>query len=174
MSFILLAVVMPILAQADHADKIYEFTPKKGGEPFYAVIIDDKDSASIKIRYIEQGKESIIETKLKSEFDWVEVSAERARKAITAKLDKSTVDVGGGVRVAEEEVALAKRAREKAEALEERVKPSAPQAAAVAETAPVESAPKTPFVRQWGPQIALLIGAVALVGIIVKLVILSE
>jgi hypothetical protein len=163
---------MPVFAQADQArDDIYEIRPKDGSDAYFAWITNKgSDRLSIEIYYKPGSNTGDKLTVKKSEVEFDLLGKSLADREIERRLNQTSTMVNG-VRVLNDELQRSKQARAWAGDLEKSVTMPDPDPADVA-AADVPPEDPGPLAFR-GPQIALVLGALALIGIIVKLLILG-
>lgn len=172
MGVFLLTILMPVLAQADRAGELYEIQPNGGGDSYFAYVADPAAGLlQLQIYYKPGAERGAKATEIKSKVKIVPVGQDAADRTIERRLD-SVSQMVNGVRVSNEEKALADRARAWADELDARLTVPDPVPADPGTEAEMPQEAPGPFAQR-GPQIALAAGALVLVGIIVKLVILG-
>ena len=174
MGLFFIALLMPVIAQADQTGDadVYEITPTDGSESYFAIIENATSDQLLLQIYYKPGKlAGEKDTVSKSKVKYSYVGRDSANKEIARRQDKVS-QVINGVRVPNEEIERAKMARESASAVEEQLSvpdPTSVDPAVNTDVPPVDPGP----LAFRGPQIMLILGALVLIGIVVKLVILG-
>jgi hypothetical protein len=173
MGVFIIAILMPVLAQADQAKEsdVYEITPTEGGGERYFATIESNTTDSLKLRVYDGSNRGNSVTVNKSAVKINYIGSKLADKEIAKRLDEVS-KVINGIRVPNDEFNLSQRARTLANDLEARLAipdPTPVDSAVDTSASPVDPGP----LAMRGPAIGLILGAVVLVGIIVKLVILG-
>lgn len=167
-----------ILAQAADmpAGTVFQIVPRDGSPGFYAEIVKENNE-SYTFRYFDPDPARRLTVQmLRSEVEPPIELTERSKARVwQSMIDARVVQTPVGA-VPREEYELAQRALQMAEGVERTLTASEPDEQVGSE--PVEAltveALRPSFITLWGPQIGLVAGALVLIGIIVKLVILGE
>lgn len=181
MTALFIAIVLPVLAQTDQITDVYYVTPKDES-PFYAQrVSEDSDSfvfRRLEGRFTESGAVEVVLSDSRENILKKDVTAEatilsRAKKAIEDELNKEYAVVNG-IPVSREIYRKANEARDAARALEDRLRIDIAVPETGAELAAAEPPPAPSVVATWGPQVALVLGALVLIAIIAKLMLIDE
>jgi len=173
MGAILITVLLPFLAQADQINdrNVYEVRVKENGSSYFAERTDkNENSASYVLRPITRNGVGSPITVLRKDVELIPITLKIARDKIQEQEDRYFRTVNG-VRVPKDEFDLAERAKTAAVEFESSLK--LPEVAISDTPAVIEKQPVNPLLV-WGPQVALVLSAIVVIGIIVKLMILEE
>lgn len=169
-----IALLMPVFAQTGQAaaDNIYEIRPKDGTESYFAYI-DNPSSDTLRVRvYYKPGlNPGTTDTVLKNKVEFSLVGKKLADKEIEKRVSRTHTLVNGKW-VANADIEYAKSAQAWAKEVDARLAAPSPAQADPAADTKVPAEDVGPFTLR-GPEIGLVIGAIVLIGIIVKLVILG-
>ena len=172
MGVFLIAILMPVLAQTDQGGDVYEIEPKDHSASYFAYIANPTaDLLKVRIYYKPGVAPGFETTEVKSKVSITPVGQSMADREIERRLSADNRKVNG-IWVPKKEYELAERARESASKLDAQLalpEPAPAVAGAEADAPP----PATGAMAGRGPQIALVVGALVLIGLVVKLLILS-
>jgi hypothetical protein len=180
MGVLLIAVLLPFLAQSGQIDDkdVYKVERQDGTSYFAERTDNNENQRSYKLRPIvldssgEITVGSVVQV-MRDEVKIIPSTLKIASESLQEE-DKLRYRTVAGQRVPVEEFKLAKRAQEKAIALEESLATPDPVIEVTAvSTEPANTAATNPVVI-WGPQVGLVLAAAVVIGIIVKIGILAE
>jgi hypothetical protein len=158
------------------AGTVFHIVPRDGKPEFYAEIVKESNE-SYTFRYFDPDPARRLTVQmLRSEVEPPIELTERSKQRVwQSMIDARVVQTPVGP-VPREEYEFAQRALQMAEGVERSL--ANPEDQEEMPSEPVETqtadAPRPAFLTLWGPQIGLIAGALVLIGIIVKLVILGE
>lgn len=155
---------------------VFQIVPRDGGPAFYAEIVKENNE-SYTFRYFDPDPARRLTVQmLRSEVEPpIELTERNKLRVWQSMIDARVVQTPAGA-VPREEYELAQRALHMAEGVERTLTPSESDELVASEPVetPTVDAPRPSFVMLWGPQIGLIAGALVLIVIIVKLVILGD